>query len=149
MEDYRQLLSECEQLQKDRAAEVKELIYLRWTNACLKHELMRNQAQQEQNQEKNRIVEFVGGGGIGDYGIEQRLDGLVMEHVEPCYNAANGSKRSKLLKKIKRWVDGSEKMKCKFDDNEKHEIKCFGRHAVCYEAEEEHTVLARKSCSSA
>ncbi|KAK9196866.1 hypothetical protein WN943_004999 [Citrus x changshan-huyou] len=154
MENYRQLLNECEQLQKDRAAEAKELIYLRWANACLRHELMRNQAQQEQNQEKNRIVEFVGGGGIGDYGIEQHLDGLDMGNVEPCYNVANegsraGSKRSRLLKRLKRWVDGSEKMKCKFDEKEKHEIKCFGRHSVCSEAEEEHTILARKSCSSA
>lgn len=41
------LEKEIEQLQKDRAAELKELVYLQWSNACLRHELMRNQAQEE------------------------------------------------------------------------------------------------------
>ncbi|KAK0583630.1 hypothetical protein LWI29_000508 [Acer saccharum] len=155
MEDYEQLVNEHEQLQKDRAAEVKELISLRWTNACLRHELMRNQAEKEQNQEEKDIVDlaFEGIGDIGECGIENHLDGLALEHDEPCSlnveNATTSSKKQKLLKKLRRWVDGSEKMKfCKFGEKEKLEIKCFGRHSVD-EAEEEHHIHARKSCSSA
>ncbi|KAK2655012.1 hypothetical protein Ddye_008064 [Dipteronia dyeriana] len=141
-----------EQLQKDRAAEVKELIYLRWTNECLRHELMRNQAEKEQNQEEKDIVDFAfeGVGEIGECGIENHLDGLALEHDEPCSlnveNETTCSKKQKLLKKLRRWVDGSEKMKsCKFGEKEKHEIKCFGRHSVSDEAEEEHHIHARKS----
>lgn len=47
IKDYTGLEKELENLKKDRAAEIKELIYLRWSNACLRHELMRNQAQLE------------------------------------------------------------------------------------------------------
>ncbi|KAK4839684.1 hypothetical protein QYF36_024005 [Acer negundo] len=155
MEDYEQLVNEHEQLQKDRAAEVKELIYLRWTNACLRHESMRNQAEKEKNQEEKDIVDlaFEGIGEIGECGIENHLNGLALEHGELCSlnveNATTCSKKQKLLKKLRRWVDGSEKMKfCKFGEKEKHEIKCFGRHSVD-EAEEEHLIHARKSCSSA
>ncbi|KAJ0088550.1 hypothetical protein Patl1_32321 [Pistacia atlantica] len=70
--------------------------------------------------------------GCGDHGMQHHL---VLEHGEPCLNVENAgsSKRPKLLQKLKRWVEGSEKMKSKFDEKEKHEIKCFGRHShsVC------------------
>ncbi|KAK3226697.1 hypothetical protein Dsin_006559 [Dipteronia sinensis] len=153
MEDYEQLVNEHEQLQKDRAAEVKELVYLRWTNACLRHELMRNQAEKEQNQEEKDIVDLAFEG-IGECGIENHLDGLALVHDEPCSlngeSATTCSKKQKLLKKLRRWVDGSEKMKsCKFGEKEKHEINCFGRHSGSDEAEQEHHIHARKSCSSA
>ncbi|KAL5809404.1 hypothetical protein ACOSQ3_030095 [Xanthoceras sorbifolium] len=158
-EDYEQLVNEYEQLQKDRAGEVRELIYLRWTNACLRHTLTRNQAEREQNQEKKDIVElaYEGIGEIGDCGIEDHLDDLALEHggEQPCLNVENASnhassKKQKLLKKLRRWVDGSEKMKSKFDDKEKHEIKCFGRHSVSdVSSQEEHMIHAKKSCSRA
>ena len=41
MKDYEKFLKELEQLQKDRAYEAKEMTYLKWSNACLTHELVR------------------------------------------------------------------------------------------------------------
>jgi hypothetical protein len=52
MEAYNKLVNELEKLQKDRAAEVTEVIFLRWMNACLRHELMKNREQQQQNHDK-------------------------------------------------------------------------------------------------
>lgn len=140
-EDYKQLLEELEQQKKERAGEVKELIDLRWRNACLRHELIRlhEQQRQQQNEEGDRIeLEFEGGGGgIIHYDSEQELEESPVEHHDdmPCFGAApsDGSKRRKLLRRLKRWVEGSEKTKEK------------DRHSVTYEAQ----VPARRSCSSA
>lgn len=128
VEDYKKLVIEYEKLEKERATEVQELINLRWSNACLKHELKRNEA--EENEEKRSIFESVGF-------EENHLD------VENHGSSHGGcSKRQKLLKKLKRWVDGSEK--------EKHEInKCFGKHSASDDDEHVNVIQARKSCSSA
>ncbi|GKV10192.1 hypothetical protein SLEP1_g21597 [Rubroshorea leprosula] len=149
IEDYNQLADEYEQLQRAREAEVSELIYLRWSNACLKHELMRYHAQKECEQEEknNPEPEFEGSGEIGDFGMGQHLDGLVLEQQ----GGLVCSRKKKLLQKFKRWVEGSEKMKPKMEEKENHETKCFGRHSVSDEMEEveESVAHARKSCSSA
>ena len=97
--------------------------------------------------------DFEEGGEIVGFRIEQQLDGpALMEQGEPCLGATTGgqvcSKKQKLLKKFKKWVDGSEKMKSKLDAKEKHESKCFGRHSVSDEVQGEHLVHSSKSCSS-
>ncbi|KAK9290471.1 hypothetical protein L1049_008641 [Liquidambar formosana] len=148
MEDYNKLSNELEQIQNDRAAEVKELVYLRWSNACLRHQLTRSRDQQEQNQERKNHLELDidGSGENVDYGLDHELDGLVLEHGESCLGITTTSqacpKRLKLLQKFRRWVEG------KLDEKQKHEIKCFGRHSVSHGAEEQN-LEGRKSCSSA
>lgn len=148
IEDYKELVNELEQLQKDKARENKELIYLRWCNACLRHELMRrNQEQMEQrkNQELNLgeenkeiVEEFV-----------PKVDELIIKrsssigHNEPCLNSPinDHSKRRKLIQKFKKWVEGSDKLM-------KYETNCFRRHSISNHTED--LILpARKSCSSA
>lgn len=159
IEDYTRLSEELEQLQKDHADEHKELIYLRWINACLRHQLMRNNAQQEQNdEEKNSRLEIDSEGSveIGNYGLENELAaGMALDHNvhEPCFDIVTSDqalKRCKLFRRLKRWVEGSDhKEKGRLDQKEKHEeaVKCFGRHSVSDDAEENHHT--RRSCSSA
>ncbi|MCD7468877.1 hypothetical protein HAX54_007423 [Datura stramonium] len=153
IEDYKELVNELEQLQKDKASEDKELIYLRWCNACLRHELMRRnleQMEQRKNQELNLgeenrevVEEFV-----------PKVHELIMRrsssvgHNESCLSSPiNGghsndhSKRRKLMQKFKKWVEGSDKMK--------HEANCFKRHSVSDHTEDLNMLPARKSCSSA
>ncbi|KAL6336708.1 hypothetical protein AAG906_036022 [Vitis piasezkii] len=143
-EDYNQLVNELERLHKDRAAEVKELVYLRWSNACLRHELMRNQKQPEQNQESSQSeLDFEPKGETGEHASEHELEGTVLEPPsEPCLGVSSGShissKRPKILQKLRRWVDGSEKIKPTSEEGEEHEIKCFGKHCVLHKAEEHH-----------
>lgn len=146
MEDYNMLVNELEQLQKDRAAEVNELISLRWSNACLRHELMRSRDQGDQDNQEREGHLKLNPEGIGkneEYGLEQGV---------PCLDKVTSnqacSRRGSLIQKFKRWVEKSEKMKGKLDAKERHEIKCFGRHSVSDCAGEEH-VNERKSCSSA
>lgn len=154
MEDYDRLSNELEQVQKDRAAEVKELIYLRWSNACLRHALMKNQEHQEQDQRKDHLeLDFEGNLLVENYGSEQEMEGMIAEHNGHCFDTATGeevhSKRRKLLQRLRRWVEGSERGKAKLDhERERHdEVKCFRRHSVSDESEEH--VQARRSCSSA
>ncbi|KAA8518653.1 hypothetical protein F0562_016127 [Nyssa sinensis] len=146
MEDYNQLANELEQLQKDRAAELEELVFLRWCNACLRHELTRKNQEQEQEQqgdEKNQMeLDFGGSGEIDDFGLENELNGSVLEHGQAH------PKKGKLIAKLKRWVEGGEKTKQKMDEKNKHQINCFGRHPVSDGAGEGH-LSPRKSFSSA
>ncbi|KAI5319199.1 hypothetical protein L3X38_038907 [Prunus dulcis] len=141
-----------DQLSEKRAAELKELVYLRWSNACLRHELMRNQAQEEQqDQEKNNnlATDFEGSGEIADYGLAS----MVLEHNEPCFGIVSGDqaclKRQKLFQRLRRLVEGSDKAKGRrLGEKERHEeVKCFGRHSVSADAEAHH--IARRSCFSA
>ncbi|KAJ7976023.1 Protein CHUP1, chloroplastic [Quillaja saponaria] len=127
-EEYNQLINELEQLQKERTAEVKELIYLRWSNTCLKHELMRNHQQQQRqrhNQEGNSLeLDFEGSGRIIHYDSEHETDDCLVEHNVPCFGAAHSdhdySKRKKLLQRLRRWVEGGDKAKGKLAEKEKH-----------------------------
>lgn len=145
-EDYKQIVNELEQLKKERGDEVKELIYLRWTNACLRHELMRQQEQQKNEERDHREVGVEGSVEVIHYeDSEHELDDSLLEHHSvACFGAAHGdgacSKRKKLVRRLKRWVEGSEKARVK--PEEKH------MHSALYGAEE--TKLAGKvSCSSA
>lgn len=116
-EDYKQVLDELEQIKKERADEVKELIYLRWTNACLRHELTRNHEQQQNQGEEHIELEFGGSDGVIHYDSEHELhDNSLLEHHNnvPSFDAAHHnssacSKRRKFIRRLKRWVEGSEK----------------------------------------
>lgn len=143
-EEHERIVNEMEQLKKERGEEVKELIYLRWSNACLRHEVLR---QQEQKKNEEEGVEF-------HYEeSEHELDGSpLMEHHQnmPCFGAAHThiknegacSRRKKLIKRLKRWVEGSEKARVKPEEKDRHYC------ASSYGAEEA-KVPARRSCSSA
>uniref|UniRef100_A0A6N2LXI0 Protein CHUP1, chloroplastic n=1 Tax=Salix viminalis TaxID=40686 RepID=A0A6N2LXI0_SALVM len=147
MEDYNRLVSELEKLQKDRAAETTELIYLRWSNACLRHELMRSHGQQQlQIEDRKKYLELEleePCREIADCDQEQ-------QHEEPCLGVAGSSKtfskRKKLLKKLKKWVEGGEIMASNMDEKGKREINCCGKSSVS--EGEDHLVCSRRSCSS-
>ncbi|GMI71174.1 hypothetical protein HRI_000786700 [Hibiscus trionum] len=151
-EEYNLLANDYENVQKERADELKELTYLRWCNACLRYELKRYQLLQEYIEEgKDHLEqEFEESGEYVGFRMEQQLDGP--ETVEPRMSVTKdgpvSSKRQRLLKKFKKLVEGGDKMKQKLDGKGKNERKCFGRHSVCDEMEEEHLVQARTSCSS-
>ena len=156
MEEHKCLSNELEQIKKDREAEVEELIYLRWSNVCLRHELLKNQEQyQETNQKKDHWeLDFKGNLEMGNFGLEQELANMVLGHnengfgISTCDQAASSSsKRKKLLQRLKKWVEGSEKGKGKVDEKERHEVNCFGRHSISDEKEEH--LQGRRSCSSA
>lgn len=143
-EEYKQLVDELEQMKKERADEAKELIYLRWTNACLRHDLMRPHEQQ-QNQDKTHLeLEFGRNDVVIHYDSEHELQNSLLEHQsDPSFDEHPSghdqsdsacSKRTKLLERLKRWVDGSEKGRVK--------------HSVS-KGTDEHLVPRRKSCSSA
>ncbi|KAJ9542723.1 hypothetical protein OSB04_029229 [Centaurea solstitialis] len=150
VENHNQVVNELEKLQKDRIAEVKELIYLRWCHACLKHEIARrNQIEREQKLDDDKTVmePHNDDGDImhdshhinGEVMHDLQNDGMT-HHDERVFGPHEPqSKRRWLVKKLKKWVDGNEKH---------HEVKCFGSHSVIEEAEARHSA-GRKSCSSA
>ncbi|KAK2965370.1 hypothetical protein RJ640_024112 [Escallonia rubra] len=122
-EDYYQLLNELEQLQKDRTAEFNELIYLRWCNACLRHELMRRNQEQEEKLDgkKEKLdLEFGGSGDQDDFRSERELDGPNVQHSQACLDLTTSfrahSKRRRLIEKFKRWVEGKEIGKPRLDE---------------------------------
>ncbi|OIW19948.1 hypothetical protein TanjilG_30882 [Lupinus angustifolius] len=122
-EDYKQVIDELEQIKKERADEVKELIFLRWTNACLKHKLTRHHEQHHNQDKEHKEHEFVGSDGVIHYDLEHELhdhdDGSLLEHDNVVHSfddahhhsKSDCSKRSKLLRRLKRWVEGSEKVR--------------------------------------
>lgn len=150
-EDYKQVLDELEKVKKERTDETKELIYLRWTNACLRHDLTRHNEPQ-QNQDGNHVVELEFGGSDEvihyDSDSEHELHNSHLEHhihsvpsSEEHHWAQHHSdsacpKRTKLLERLKRWVEGSDKTRVRH-------ISINSRVA------EKHQVPARRSCSSA
>ncbi|KAK3001541.1 hypothetical protein RJ639_021293 [Escallonia herrerae] len=122
-EDYYRLLNELEQLQKDRTAEFNELKYLRWCNACLRHELMRRDQEQEEKPDgkKEKLdLEFGGSGDQADFRSEGELDGPNVQHSQACLVLTTSfrahSKRRRLIEKFKRWVEGKEIRKPRLDE---------------------------------
>ncbi|KAK9126538.1 hypothetical protein Scep_015384 [Stephania cephalantha] len=118
MEDQNQvLLAELEQLKKARAADTDELIYLRWVNACLKHEFTR--IQQEEQLYDHEMGDMGGHPNLvfvgQDENIEQKPDSdsdklsAVSDRTELQTSMVTaGHKKHKLLKKLKKWVKGNE-----------------------------------------
>ncbi|KAL2250701.1 UNVERIFIED_CONTAM: Protein CHUP1, chloroplastic [Sesamum indicum] len=140
-----QLACEVERLQRDEAAEVEELIYLRWCNACLRHELMRRNQEQERKEDDRQMENNLGGiVEIEDLGSDNEVSRSIVGHGDSYFGFMNRnqahSRRRKLLAKFKRWVEGSEK--------EKHGNKCFRRRSAS-DGVEEMYLAARNSCSSA
>lgn len=139
-EEYKQVVDELEQMKKDRADEAKELIYLRWTNACLRHDLMRPHEQQHDQDKSHSELEFERNDVVIHYDSEHELHNSVLEHhsdpsFDEHHNSDSGcSKRKKLVERLKRWVEGSEKGRI--------------RHSVS-KGTDENVVPRRKSCSSA
>ncbi|KMT06428.1 hypothetical protein BVRB_7g161020 [Beta vulgaris subsp. vulgaris] len=138
-EEHEKVLKELEQLQKDREVEANELAYLKWSNACLRHELLRFH---EQNKGENEH--------------EFELDDQQHIETENCNcndttfsathdgtNMINPSRRRRFIQKVKKWVEGG-----KMDEKEKDEVNCFGKASVLEEGAEDMFVHGRKSCSS-
>ncbi|KAM7255183.1 hypothetical protein ACFE04_020424 [Oxalis oulophora] len=126
-----------EELGSYGASDYSEVIYLRRSNAFSRQELM-GKFEQEEDIESCLAFEFDRSEELADCSIEQQIEGMA---VEPVIYSNTCSKRRKLFRKLKKWVDGSEKM----DDDI---VKCFGRHSET-EKEKIHTISARKLCSNA
>ncbi|KAK4419294.1 protein CHUP1, chloroplastic [Sesamum alatum] len=144
-ESYDQLMCELERLKRDEAAEVEELIYLKWCNACLRHELMMRTQEQERREDDRKTENNLGGiVEIEDMGSDNEVSPSIVGHGDSYLGFMNRnhahSRRRKLLAKFKRWVEGSEK--------EKHGNKCFRRRSSS-DGVEELYLPARNSCSSA
>ncbi|XP_065856594.1 protein CHUP1, chloroplastic [Euphorbia lathyris] len=146
-EEYNEVVKELEQLREERATEITEFIYLKWNNACLKHELMRNHEQEDQIEGKRDHLELEmnGNGEKECFGAATRSsdDQMVSYQSQTeqsdklSENRSNhdhgNSRRKKFLHKIKKWVEGNENVKVRNEEKEK----------------EDHAIQARKSCSSA
>ncbi|KAH0852177.1 hypothetical protein HID58_090918 [Brassica napus] len=144
--------SEYEDLKKDVANGVKEVINLRWSNACLRHKVMRNETNHEE-------VAFSPNRNLQEYlEMEEQAEALALtvvadhEHHEENNHHDDDdhhehhtetSRRKRLMKKLKRWVEGNEKGR-----STKLEERCFGRHSLKVEPEDEQTFHSRRSCSS-
>ncbi|XP_010247722.1 PREDICTED: protein CHUP1, chloroplastic [Nelumbo nucifera] len=154
--DADQLLTELEQLRKEHAADTEELIYLQWINACLRHELLKIQEQQCPRHERSReqqLLEFEENEEKRDSVLEHDSNppSTVSENHHSCMDietvSPNCSKKHRLLHRLKRWVEGSEKCRTSRDEKDKHQSRCLGRLSVSDEAMEPYHT-ERKSCSS-
>lgn len=162
-EDYRKVLKEYEDLKKDYANGVSEVINLRWSNACLRHKVMRNETNYEE-------VTFSPNRNLQEYlEMEEQADALALtvvaahehheennhhdddhehheennHHDDDHEHHPETSRRKRLMKKLKRWVEGNEKGR-----STKLEERCFGRHSLTVEPEDEQMFHSRRSCSS-
>ncbi|XP_019155073.1 PREDICTED: protein CHUP1, chloroplastic [Ipomoea nil] len=149
MDDYKELVHELEKLHESKAAEEKELVYLRWCNACLRHELTRTNQEDENQSEVNNNGED--SGEIADFASDNELRSSSVGQHESCLGFPIGghshdhSKRKKLVQKFKKW---SEKMKHKLDEKEKHHTNSSANHS--YSSTAGDLILpARNSFSSA
>ncbi|XP_052176130.1 protein CHUP1, chloroplastic [Diospyros lotus] len=136
-EDYNELVKELERVKKDQSVEAEELVFLRWCNACLRHQLMKKnqeEEEEEETEERNPKPQF-------DLGAHH-------EHEHEHDHDHDHSKRPKLIQKLKRWVEGSEKMKQKVDGNQKHGGKCCRGSSVSDGTENHHLLPPGNSCSS-
>ncbi|KHN48214.1 protein CHUP1, chloroplastic-like [Glycine soja] len=133
-EDYNKVLNELEEVKKERVTEVEELIHLRRVNACLREELMRH--YEEQHEQDRDHVEV--------YESEHELHHSLLEHRNGSAHGDHASsKRRKLLKRLKRWVEGSEKVRVK------PEIKCLDMHSGFYGSKKPQVPPSARFCSSA
>lgn len=145
-EDYNRVLNELEQVKKEHATRFEERVHLRKSNTCL----MRHskQQQQKQDQENDHIeLEFEGSSGAMHYDLEH--DSFSEHPKVPSLSDRSSSKRRMLLKRLKRWVEGSEKIRVKPEEKNSHDGS-VGRYSVSYGAKEPQVPeSARRSFSSA
>ncbi|KAE9619633.1 hypothetical protein Lalb_Chr02g0155311 [Lupinus albus] len=102
-EDCNQLLDESEQVKKELADEVEEMIQLRESN------------KEQQNEDRDHIeLEFEGNGSVKHY--DSKHDSF-LENQRPIFSSSYreraSSKKTMLLKRLKRWAEGSEKVTVK------------------------------------
>lgn len=160
-EQYDKVVEEVEHKEKDPTEMENELIHLRWSNACLRHELKRCQEQLESAEEDTN----------GKSNLELESSPREARKLQELFNdvecdgsgsplvcdidkegsclTQNGrvSRRKRLARKLRKWVEGGGKI----DENQKHEemIKCFGRHSVAHSEEAyDNFVHPRNSFSS-
>ncbi|XP_058747466.1 protein CHUP1, chloroplastic [Vicia villosa] len=95
-EDYNKVLKELEHVKKEHENEVEELIYLRNINVCLRKELMKHELHCSllDHHHHHQNVSCIGSSSSS--------------HGDPSC-----SKKGKLIKRLKKWVDGSERVKVK------------------------------------
>ncbi|KAG9134597.1 hypothetical protein Leryth_000928 [Lithospermum erythrorhizon] len=147
IEEYNKVVHELEENEKDRAEEAKELIFLRGCHALL---MRKNQQQTEEETEGKHQEEphYTGSEELPGFGSDNELQITSWGHRDDsCLGfsarSRHHSRRPRLIEKFKKWVDGSEKVKDKFDEKEKHEHKLHsGAHSNLI-------IPARNSCSSA
>ncbi|KAK7392528.1 hypothetical protein VNO78_20971 [Psophocarpus tetragonolobus] len=137
-EDYNKVLNELEEVKKERATEVEELIHLRRVNTCLREELMRHYEEQHKQDRDHVSLDVV------QYDSEHELHHTLLEHHNgSAHGDRASSKRRKLLKRLKRWVEGSEKVRVK------PEIKCLDGYPVSYGSKKPQISSNSRFCSSA
>ena len=108
-EEYNKVVNELEEVKKERSSEVEELIHLRRVNTCLMQELMSHYGEQHREHEEGEFE-----GGFVQYDSEHELNHSLLEHHNDSAQSDHASsKRKKLLTRLKRWVEGTEKVRVK------------------------------------
>ncbi|CAI8602535.1 unnamed protein product [Vicia faba] len=92
--DYNKVVKELEHAKKEHEIEVEELIYLRNINVCLRKELMKHELHCSFLDHHHQNVSCIGSS-------------------SSSHGEASCSKKGKLIKRLKKWVDGGEKVKVK------------------------------------
>ncbi|KAL3642642.1 hypothetical protein CASFOL_013457 [Castilleja foliolosa] len=136
IENEKQVTCELDRLYKDESTEVKELMYLRWLNASLRHEQLTNSQEQEEEHKEieHNFEEFVSDRELSVYDGRQSDSNLSLVDQKHHHQ----SKRRKLFEKFRRWVE-----------KEKHvKNKCFQGQSKTNDGAKEAYFSSRKSCSS-
>ncbi|XP_008775426.1 protein CHUP1, chloroplastic-like isoform X2 [Phoenix dactylifera] len=151
-EENKKLAREIEQLQTNRCADVEELVYLRWINACLRYELRNYQAPpgktaasdlsrslspNSEEKAKELILEYA------NLGIDEKNISLVDFDSESCSSSQastgecddasfdlslstenSSSRKSKFIKKLKKLVLGKGRNRSKNSLVDKTHASC-------------------------
>ncbi|KAL9678943.1 hypothetical protein QQ045_016795 [Rhodiola kirilowii] len=138
MDEYKCIINELEKLQKEFTAEANELVSLRWTNACLRRQRDGREGPVGCGEEHTLL----------ELELHHELDRMATEHENSSLEVKSDreSKRRDLLKKLKKWVEGSHHSKMSIKAN-KGDVRSFGRHYASDWVDEH--VHGRKSFSSA
>ncbi|CAO2824127.1 unnamed protein product [Amaranthus hypochondriacus] len=131
-EEHEKVLKELEKLEKDLETKANEVTYLKWSNACLRHELLRfhQQNKQEENDQHVESDECVcNTTGTSSSNYEQFSVCLCTNN-----NIQHPSRRKRFIQKVKKWVEGG-----KMDDIKDKEIHLEADNLL---------VHPRNSCSS-
>ncbi|KAK7355465.1 hypothetical protein VNO80_14721 [Phaseolus coccineus] len=113
-EDYNKVLNELEEVKNERSTEVEELIHLRRVNTCLRQELLSHYGEHQEKHRDHEEGVFEGSLGFVQYDSEHELNYSLLEHHNDSAQSDHASsKRKKLLTRLKRWVEGSEKVRVK------------------------------------
>ncbi|KAI3908259.1 hypothetical protein MKX01_027281 [Papaver californicum] len=135
--------------------ELEQLRNIRWTSSTKNQEQESHEQEEKHNplelnfKQKNEENDHNPGYDSDNYSIDT-ANGESCPHITTDMNYQT---KPKLLKKLKRWMIGYEKtskgysLTCN-EEGEDYQNKCFGRHSVSYEANNEQNVAGRKSCSS-